>query len=139
MLSYKQYIIEQNQISKTKKQYQYHYTKEANEIIKNGFDLSNNSMYGKGVYLTNIHIPMNNKQILKVELKPHNQINIINDYDMAKVYEDILGHKISFLGGDDILNELIDKGIKSVKINIEDNEYYTLILDRSVISKITIL
>ncbi len=104
----------------------------AEQITENGFNYSENSMYGRGVYFTNkkgVYSGERNEASLQVRLKPHNQLFVKDDTDVPKAVESVT--EKSFYSSN-TREMLVEKGVKSLRFSV-DNEIYTVVLDKSVI------
>jgi len=112
----------------------FHYTgeKQVANILENGIQLSDNSMYGKGVYFTD-HPKYTSSYSARVEikLKPHIQAFVNDDTDMMKFYSEQLGRDVKSFGERERI-EMLNKGIGSVAFKV-DEELYTLVLNPDLI------
>lgn len=111
----------------------YHHTSEsaASKIEAEGFNDSGNSMYGKGVYLTDKEIGYNQygNTRLGIELVPHRQLSVADDTDVPRVLRQLTGVDPMF---GDVSTKLRERGIKSLTTTV-DGERYTVVFDKSII------
>lgn len=111
-----------------------HYTNEkaATAIEADGFNLSRNSVYGKGVYFTNADTSVYTKTTHRIDatLLPHRQLVIAQDIDTTRVLK-----QFGLDPTDPNLPEkMIAKGYRSLRIHMADSdEIYTVVFDPGVI------
>lgn len=112
-----------------------HYTtKEAADKIKEeGFKVSDNSMYGEGVYFTNdsASVYTNANEKINIGLIEHNQAVIARDIDVPKFYKEQLGSDAN-KSSSDVRKLMVKKGWGSIRFGYDENTY-VLVLDPKLI------
>lgn len=104
-------------------------------IKQSGFNLSNNSMYGKGVYFSDKDLSQSGgkyKTSLQVKLKPHKQLVLDSDLEVATALQKITGLSSGHLGSDKAREAFLAAGIGSLRFPV-DGETYTVVLDPALI------
>lgn len=104
-------------------------------IKQSGFNLSNNSMYGKGVYFSDKDLSQSGgkyKTSLQVKLKPHKQLVLDSDLEVAPALQKITGLSSGHLGSDKAREAFLAAGIGSLRFPV-DGETYTVVLDPALI------
>lgn len=104
-------------------------------IKQSGFNLSNNSMYGKGVYFSDKDLSQSGgkyKTSLQVKLKPHKQLVLDSGLEVATALQKITGLSSGHLGSDKAREAFLSAGIGSLRFPV-DGETYTVVLDPALI------
>lgn len=104
-------------------------------IKQSGFNLSSNSMYGKGVYFSDKDLSQSGgkyKTSLQVKLKPHKQLVLGSDLEVATALQKITGLSSGHLGSDKAREAFLSAGIGSLRFPV-DGETYTVVLDPALI------
>lgn len=114
-----------------------HFTNSGDKIKEDGFKVSDNSMYGQGVYFTSKTETSSDRYSEKVSttLSPHVQAQLESDVDMGKFCAEQTGLDKNYLGSEKMRLALIDKGIGSIRFPSPDDDgtFWTLVLDPKLI------
>ena len=105
-----------------------HTTTHAEEIQKNGFGFSSNSMYGTGIYFSTQKFPSYGDKTLEISLHPHTQLVIDADIHVPDVMKSM---GINYLDPE-MPKKMSDLGIGSMRFPV-DSDVYTVVFDHNLI------
>jgi predicted DNA-binding WGR domain protein len=102
-------------------------------IKKDGFKLSMNSMYGKGVYFSSVALSEKyGSSVLSAKLKPHKQLVLADDTDAPKAFSLITGMHVAHMGSDAGAKAMLSAGVGSMSFPV-DEQTYTVVFDPGLI------
>jgi len=109
-----------------------HVTSAANAdaIEADGFGFSSNSMYGKGIYLSDNPVGEGyGDTVLDVKLKPHKQMVLAEDIHVPRAAKEL---GLDY-GAHDFPEKMLAQGIGSMRFPV-DNDVYTVVFDKNLVA-----